>query len=201
MPDRTIYVVDDDDAVRNSLAALLESDGLATEVFASAQAFLDAYPAPPDGCLVVDVKMPGMSGLELQQRLAADGADLPVIVITGHGDIPMAVKALKSGAFDFIEKPFDDTAFLDSVRSALDQTARERSLRALAASASARIGRLTAREDDVMRQLVVGQPNKVIAHNLGISPRTVELHRARVMEKMRARSLSELVRMAIAIGL
>ena len=200
-PEHTIFVVDDDEAVRDSLQALLESYGFTAEVFASAQAFLDAYLPPREGCLIVDVQMPEMSGLELQQRLAADGVDLPVIVITGHGDIPMAVNALKSGALDFIEKPFTDEDILSSVRRAKDLSEQEHRQRSLAAYTSARIERLTGRQREILEQLVVGRPNKVIAYKLGISPRTVELHRARVMEKMQARSLSELVRMALAVGI
>jgi len=196
-----VFVVDDDEAVRDSLQALLESDGYTVEVFESGAAFLKAYSQQQTGCLVVDVQMPEMNGLELQQRLIDSGFDLPIIVITGHGDIPMAVKALKSGAFDFIEKPFDDDDFLTSVRHAGEQSRQDQGQRSLAAQATGRIARLTARERDVLEQLVIGRPNKVIAYELNISPRTVELHRARVMEKMQARSLSQLVRMALSVGI
>lgn len=198
--EHTIFVVDDDEAVRDSLQALLESAGFTVEVFASGQAFLEVHVPNRSGCLVVDVQMPGMSGLELQRRLAADGVDLPVIVITGHGDIPMAVKALKAGALDFIEKPFADDSILVSVQHALEQAKQGQRQKSLAAYAAGRIALLTAREREVLEQLVIGRSNKVIAYELEISPRTVELHRARVMEKMQARSLSQLVRMALAVG-
>jgi len=196
-----IFVVDDDEAVRDSLQMLLESEGLKVETFASALEFLESDLPSRQGCLIVDVQMPDMNGLELQQRLLADGNDLPVIIVTGHGDIPMAVKALKSGARDFIEKPFKDEEILNSVRHALEQTEQEHRRRSLAAHAAACIEHLTARERQVLEQLVIGRPNKVIAYELKISPRTVELHRARVMEKMQTRSLSQLVRMALAVGI
>ncbi len=199
--DRIVFVVDDDDAVRDSLCALLESDGFKTEGFATGQAFLDTYSPDDSGCLIVDVQMPGMSGLELQARLAAQQIDVPIIVITGHGDVPIAVQALKAGALDFFEKPFTDDTILDSVRRALEHSEQLQKEKSLAADAAARIARLTAREHDVLEQLVTGRPNKVIAYELGISPRTVEIHRARVMEKMQARSLSHLVRMALAVGI
>ena len=142
-----------------------------------------------------------MSGLELQARLAALRIDVPIIVITGHGDVPIAVQALKAGALDFFEKPFTDDTIPDSVRRALEHSEQLQKEKSLAADAAARVARLTAREHDVLEQLVTGRPNKVIAYELGISPRTVEIHRARVMEKMQARSLSHLVRMALAVGI
>ena len=194
----TIYVVDDDEAVRDSLQVLLEAEGYRTEVFASALTFLDAHPAEGRGCLLVDVRMPDMSGLELQQKLVERRVDLPVIIITGHGDVPMAVRAMRAGAVDFIEKPFSDTAILDAVRRAVAAAGRAESDRGLATEAAARLETLTPRERQVLERLVIGQPNKIIAFELDISPRTVEIHRARVMEKMRAESLSHLVRLALA---
>ncbi|MDH3739394.1 MAG: response regulator [Alphaproteobacteria bacterium] len=199
--DRNVFVVDDDDAVRRSIRALLESDGLTTRGFESAQAFLDGFSAEDSGCLVVDVQMPGMSGLELQNHLTRQGIDLPIIIITGHGDVPMAVQALKAGAFDFIEKPLDDEIFLDSVWRALERSEALEQEKSFVAEALAHIALLTPREHEVLEQLVTGRPNKVIAYELGISTRTVEAHRSRVMEKMQSRSLSHLVRMAIAAGI
>lgn len=194
----TIFIVDDDEAVRDSLQILLETEGFRTEVFASALAFLDARAAERPGCLLADVRMPDMSGLELQEKLVERRLDLPVIIITGHGDVPMAVRAMKAGAVDFIEKPFSDTTMLDAVRRALATVGRAESDRALAADAVARLETLTPRERQVLEHLVMGQPNKIIAFELDISPRTVEIHRARVMEKMQAQSLSHLVRLALA---
>ena len=179
----------------------VESDGLTAHGFESAQACLDAFSTDNTGCVVVDVQMPGMNGLELQAHLALQQIDLPIIVITGHGDVPMAVQALKAGAFDFIEKPFDDEIFLDSVHRALERNETLQQEKSLIAEAVAHIELLTPREHEVLEQLVTGRPNKVIAYELGISTRTVEAHRSRVMEKMQSRSLSHLIRMAIAAGI
>ena len=201
MNDAQIYVVDDDEAVRDSLEALLGSHGHSVALFDSGAAFLSFYTAERRGCVVVDVQMPGMSGLELQRELAVAGSDLPVIVMTGHGDIPMAVKALKAGALDFIEKPFSEEDILDSVARALELSHQEQRQKSLAAKAAVLLERLTNREREVMEQLVIGRPNKVIAYELDISPRTVELHRARVLEKMQVKSLSHLVRVALALGI
>ena len=197
----TIFVVDDDEAVRDSLEALLESAGLTVEVYASGRQFLNEFTAPPSGCLLLDMRMPDISGLELQQELAARGATLPVIIITAYGDVPLAVKAMKAGAVDFIEKPFADEVILDSIRRALARGAQVRWTEWPADDLAARIARLTPREREVLEPLVLGRLNKQIAHDLGISPRTIEIHRARVMEKMQARNLAQLVRMAIAIGI
>lgn len=200
----TVFVVDDDAAVRDSLKALLESDGLAVEIYDAGQTFLDAHDAHDTdggGCLLLDVQMPDMNGLELQQKLADTGSSLPVIIITGYGDVPIAVKALKAGAVDFIEKPFSDDVILAGVRRALELGEQTRHKLASVDAAKAGIARLTAREHEVLEHLVIGRQNKQIAYDLGISSRTVEIHRARVMEKMAARNLAHLVRMAIALGI
>jgi two-component system response regulator FixJ len=201
--DAVVYVVDDDDAIRDSLAALLESHGYVTRCFDSGQAFMAADADSGSGCVLLDVRMPDIDGLTIQKSLAERNFPLPVIIITGHGDVPMAVKAMKDGAFDFIEKPFTDDSLTASVEAAIAHGAdarasRKTSLRANGADAFAP---LTPRERDVLMQLLEGQPNKIIAYNLGISARTVEVHRARVMEKTGAKSLSHLVRMALAAGI
>ncbi len=197
----TVFIVDDDEAVRDSLMALLDAVGLKVEAYGSAKEFLNAYDAGRTGCVVLDVRMPGMSGLELQRKLAASQFPIPVVIITGHGDVPMAVEAMKAGAVDFIEKPFRQEVLLDSIRRSLETGGQERRGEFAATEVAARIALLTPRETEVLKRLVIGQPNKVIAFGLGISPRTVEIHRARVMEKMQARSLSHLVRMALAAGI
>jgi two-component system, LuxR family, response regulator FixJ len=197
----TIYVVDDDDAVRDSLALLLESAGLRVEAFAGAAEVLARCRKERPACVVTDVRMPEIDGLELQRRLAELYAQLPVIVITGHGDVPLAVEAMKAGAVDFIEKPFSDDVILSSIEAALMRPQRSGRTGVVSGEIAERVGRLTPRERDVFHQLIVGHPNKVIAYNLGISARTVEIHRARVMEKMEVRSLPELVRLAIDGGI
>lgn len=194
-----VYVVDDDDAVRDSLTMLLEAAGLRVEAFATgAEVLVRCRDERPD-CVITDVRMPGMDGLQLQQRLAQLHAQLPVIVITGHGDVPLAVRAMKAGAVDFIEKPFSDEVILASIEAAA-RGRRGAGSGAIAGEFADRLARLTARERDVFHQLIVGHPNKVVAFNLGISARTVEIHRARVMEKLEVRSLPELVRQAIEAG-
>jgi two-component system response regulator FixJ len=195
-----VHVVDDDAAVRDSLSLLLESAGFLVKAYDSAPAFLQALPAHAPGCVLTDVRMPEVDGLALQRRLNELGSRLPVIVMTGHGDVPIAVEALKAGAADFLEKPFDDAQLLAAVSNALAASQRERDEAAAVAAITARLASLTPREREVLDRLVAGQPNKTIAYDLGSSPRTVEVHRARVMEKMRARSLPELVRMTIAAG-
>ncbi len=189
-----VYVVDDDDAVRDSLLLLLRSIGISGKAFASASDFLDAYDPKQHSCLVTDIRMPGMSGLDLQRELKDRGAPIPIILITGHGDVPMAVEAMKDGALDFIEKPFRDQELLDRIQQALtwDEEHRSKNLEAL--SIQERIATLTPRETEVMELVVQGCANKVIAQDLGVSQRTVEIHRARVMEKMGMRSLAALVR-------
>lgn len=191
-----VYVVDDDAAVRDSLGLLLESVGLACQVCESAAEFLELYTSDSIGCLVTDVRMPGMTGLELQQELIQRQIRIPVIFITGHGDVPMAVKAMKEGARDFLTKPFDDQDLVDRIRAALadasdqfDSLRRQREVRS-------RYESLTPRESEVMTLVVQGCANKIIAMDLGLSQRTVELHRARVMHKMQVRSLAELVRLS-----
>ena len=195
-----VFVVDDDADVRDSLCALLNASGHKVEDFPSAIAFLAGWTAERRGCLIADIRMPDMDGLELQQELIKRQSALPVIIITGHGDVPLAVRAMKAGALDFIEKPFDDDVLLASVKRALDLAQRSQTHSAVAHQAEERIATLTQRERQVLELLVAGRSNKVIAFELDISPRTVEIHRAHVMEKMQARSLSDLVRLAIAAG-
>ena len=195
MPDRIVHIVDDDEAVRQSLAFLLGSAGLTVRLYDSASAFLAGLSAVKSGCLVTDMRMPDMTGIELLQQLRAKACRLPAIVITGHGDVPLAVEAMKAGAVDFIEKPFDQETILHAVRAALERgfEGERRDDPAVAA----RLATLSERERQVLEGLVAGHPNKTIAYDLGISPRTVEVYRANLMTKMGARSLSELIRMAI----
>jgi two-component system, LuxR family, response regulator FixJ len=193
----TIYVVDDDDGVRNSLRFLLKSVGLTARTLASAREFLETYKPGQPGCVVLDVRMPGMSGLELQQQLNLRGAIIPVIFITGHGDIPMAVEAMQHGAFDFLQKPFRDQDLIDRIQRALELDARNRAALAQQERIRARFETLTPREREVLTLMTGGKPNKVMAADLGVSQRTVEIHRARVMEKTGAASLAQLVRMAM----
>ena len=192
-----VFVVDDDEAMRTSLKWLIESVGIRVLTFSSAREFLSAYYPGRAGCLLVDVKMPGMSGLELQAQLAKSELGLPVIVITGHGDVAMAVRAMKAGALDFIEKPFNDEALLNSIRRGLDRDATQRRHRLIRADIAARLAQLTPREHEVMALVTDGKSNKEIAKALAVSAKTVEAHRARVMDKMGAQSLAELVRMAL----
>jgi two-component system response regulator FixJ len=199
--DLVVHVVDDDIAVRQSLAFLFATAGISTRLYDSAEAFLQVCTDATAGCVVTDVRMPGMDGLELLRRLKGLGSAMPVIVITGHGDIALAVAAMKDGAADFIEKPFDDVAMIAAVRAALDRQHREIDRRSAVADLAGRIESLSERERQVLEGLMEGHPNKVIAARLDISPRTVEIYRANLMTKMRASSLSELVRMAIAVGM
>src|SRR4051794_11065443 len=180
--DRVVHVIDDEESVRTSLAVLLESAGFDAATYGSAEAFLALAPTLSGGCVVTDVRMPGMDGLELQRQLRERGIDLPVIVMTGHGDVPVAVRAMQAGALDFVEKPFDDEALLSSVRSALEQADQTRRAALEAEEIADRLASLTPQERHVLDGLVAGNPNKVIAFDLGISPRTVEVYRARVME-------------------
>jgi two-component system response regulator FixJ len=199
--DQLIYVVDDDEAVRDSLALLLEARGYTVRSFASARDFLAAAPSLRPGCLITDIRMPEMDGLELQTQLIEHALPFPLIVITGHGDVLLAVRAMKAGAIDFIEKPFAAETILNSAATALARLADPHDHVLLATTAAARVELLTPREREVLQGLLAGLPNKSIAYDLAISPRTVEIRRARVMDKMHARSLSELVRMSLAAGL
>lgn len=196
-----VHVIDDDQAVRDSLAFLLRTAGLACRLYPSASHFLDTLEEVGGGCVITDVRMPEVDGLELLRQLQGRGFLLPVIVITGHGDVPLAVSAMKAGAADFIEKPFDDDLLLSAVRNALNQQERLSRQDAARAEVQAKLAGLSTREQQVLRGLVLGQPNKIIAFDLGISPRTVEIYRANVMTKMQAGSLSDLVRMAMAVDL
>jgi len=197
----SVFVVDDDQAMRNSLKWLIESVGMKVETFASADEFIHNYYPGRAGCLLLDVRMPGMSGLELQEHFLEHQIKIPIIIITGHGDVPMAVRAMKSGAVDFIEKPFNDELLLESIRNALNYDQQLRTAQSERAEIAARLAQLTPREHEVMEMVTDGRANKEIAHTLGVSAKTVEAHRARVMEKMEARSLAELVKMAVTANL
>lgn len=196
----TIFVVDDDSAVRDALKLLLRSVGQAVETFGSAQEFLDAYGEDRPGCLVLDIRMPGMSGLELQQKLNEKHSILPIIFITGHGDVPMAVEAMQAGAVDFIQKPFRDQDLIDRINQALEKDSSNRAALGERNDIRRRLETLTPREREVLDLVVHGKANKVIAGDLKLSQRTVEIHRARVMEKMQASSLAHLVRMVLEVG-
>lgn len=199
MSEQAVHVVDDDEAVRDSLRLLLMSVGLPSRLFESAQDFLDQYTDDWRGCIVLDIRMPGMSGIELQQHLAGDKCTMPIIFVTGHGDVPMAVEAMHSGAFDFIQKPFRDQDLLDRINQALGWDQEHHSQDEQRRAVQERAASLTPREREVMAFVVRGQANKVIAMDLDLSQRTVEIHRARVMEKMKARSLADLVRMSMLL--
>jgi len=192
-----VMVVDDDAGVRNAMRSLLKSVGLNSALFASAQEFLDSYQPSQLGCLVLDIRMPGMSGMELQQQLNLRGAVVPVIFMSGHGDIPMAVEAMQHGAFDFLQKPFRDQDLLDRIQRAIVKDAELRQSLGEHARIKTHLESLTPREREVLDLMTQGKQNKSIAQDLGVSPRTVEIHRARVMEKMNAQSVAELVRMML----
>jgi two-component system, LuxR family, response regulator FixJ len=195
-----VFVVDDDDAVRNSLRLLLKSAGLAAEISASAAEFLAAYDPVQPGCVILDVRMPGMSGLEMQHELTMRGATIPVIFITGHGDIPMAVEAMQHGAFDFLQKPFRDSDLLERVQRALARDAQNRTRLRHTDHIRERLASLSPREREVLELVTQGKANKMVAGDLGVSQRTVEIHRAHVMQKMEAGSLAELVRMMMSVA-
>jgi len=197
----TVFIVDDDEVVRDALKLLMESVGLEVATFASAQEYLDQFDCEQHGCLVTDVRMPGISGLDLQARLTAEKIHPPVIIITGHGDVPMAVRAVQAGAVDFLEKPFNNQAMLDSVHRAIEVDATQRGESSRLQEIEARYDTLTPREKEVMLLVIEGSRNKNIAYDLDISQSTVEVHRSRVMEKMQAKTLSDLMRMSLAMDL
>jgi two-component system response regulator FixJ len=201
MTDKTIHVIDDDAAMRDSLAFLLDVNGFRPQVHESADAFLAGVDAEAANCVISDIRMPGMNGIELVRKLKDRGVSCSVILITGHGDVALAVEAMKAGAADFIEKPFDDAVLLGAIRAALDTPPAEQGESAAKKEAEARLAELSPRERDVLQGLVAGKINKVIAHDLSISPRTVEVYRANLMAKTGARSMSELMRIALAAGL
>ena len=196
----TVFVVDDDDGVREAIGLLLDSVKLPFTGFSSATDFLTSFDPDRPGCLVLDLRMPGMSGIELQSRLRAMGSHIPIVFVTAHGDVPTAVEAVKAGAVDFIQKPFQDQKLLDMINEALDRDARDRAAMDEVEAIEARLASLTPREREVMSLVAVGKRNKAMARELGISQRTVEVHRARVMEKMNAHSVSELVQMVLKTG-
>jgi two-component system, LuxR family, response regulator FixJ len=202
MNDRiVIHVIDDDAAMRDSLAFLLDVNGYQPQVYESAAAFLGGANLAALNCVVSDIRMSGMNGIELVKKLKGEGASCPVILITGHGDVALAVESMKAGAADFIEKPFDDAALLGAIRDALGANSADKGRNSSKAEAEARLAELSPREKDVLQGLVAGKINKVIAHDLSISPRTVEVYRANLMAKTGARSMSELMRIALAAGL
>jgi FixJ family two-component response regulator len=193
--EQTVFIVDDDPAIRFAMQALMDSVDLNHEIYESGDDFLEQVGIDRCGCLVLDIRMPGLGGLELQEELIRRGNSLPIIFITGHGDVPMAVEAMQKGALDFIQKPFRDQDLLDRIREALKADQRRRHEAQVHEEVENRIDKLTNREREVFDLVVTGKPNKVIAYELGVSQRTVEIHRARVMEKMQARSLADLVKM------
>ena len=194
-----VLIVDDDEAVRASLRLLLKSVGIAAQAFGSAQEFLVGYDDSRPGCLILDIRMPGMSGIELQQHLNMRGAIIPLLFITGHGDVPMAVEAMKNGAFDFLQKPFRDQELIDRVQRALEKDGENRVALSQHSKLRARLESLTTREREVLNLMIQGRPNKIMAADLGISQRTIEIHRARVMEKLAVSSLAQAVRMMMEL--
>lgn len=192
-----VFVVDDDPAMRESMRWLIESIGLTVQTHANAKEFLDRYDPASVGCIVLDVRMPGLSGLDLQDELATRGSLLPIIMITGYAEVPMAVRAMKAGAIDFIEKPFSDQDLLDRVRFAIDLNRQVRAEKDERAEIYSRVARLTPREREVCNRVIAGMSNKVIAKELGLSTKTVEVHRARLMEKLQASTLADLVRLTL----
>ena len=195
----TVFIVDDDEEVRDALELLMQSIGLKAETYDSAQSYLDAFDAKKPGALVLDVRMKGMSGLALQSHLSSFPIHPPIIIITGHGDVSMAVQAVQAGALDFLEKPFNEQTLLESIYRGIEKDAQQRGQASKVADIQQRIDRLTTREKEVMEEVVAGKRNKVIAYDLGISQSTVEAHRAKVMDKMDAKSLSDLMRMIFSI--
>ena len=193
----TVHIVDDDPAIRQAMEFLMRSVGMRYEIYRSADEFLSAHDESVSGCLVLDIRMPGMGGLELQERLRERGSSLPIIFITGHADVPMAVDAMQKGAFDFIQKPFRDQDLLERINAAMKADHAKRAEHERRSEVGERLASLTPREREVMDLVVTGRPNKIVAYELGVSQRTVEIHRARVMEKMGANSLADLVRMSL----
>jgi two-component system, LuxR family, response regulator FixJ len=196
----TVFLIDDDPAVRDSLTLLLSLKGMSTQPFATADSFIETYQPDRAGCVLTDLRMPGMTGLELQSALAERGIDVPLVVLTAHGDVATARAALKNGAFDFLEKPVDDTMLVEVLRNALRVDRERRAATSSRSTADARLARLTAREREILTLLASGHQNREIAAHLGISPRTVEVHKARIMEKLECHSLAELIRMNLASG-
>jgi two-component system response regulator TtrR len=194
----TVFVVDDDEAVRDSLRWLLEANGYRVQCFSSAEQFLDSYQPSQLGCLILDVRMSGMSGLELQEKLVAENASLPIIFVTGHGDVPMAVSTMKKGAMDFIEKPFDEAELRKLVERMLERARTESSTAQQQRAAAERLSKLTAREHQVLERIIAGRLNKQIADDLGISIKTVEAHRANIMEKLNVNTVADLLRLALS---
>ena len=200
-PEPIVFIVDDDEAIRRSSSLLLETVGIKTETFTSCEEFLNAYDPAQAGCLVLDVRMRGMSGLELQAKLKADRVDIPVVIITGHGDVPMAVKAMQNGAIGFIEKPFRDQVLLDNVQKAIELETQVRRERIKRTDIEAKLALLTKREREIMDLLITGKANKMIAHELGISHKTVDFHRGNILEKMGVDSVVELLRLTQKLDL
>lgn len=197
--DAVVHLIDDDEGVRHAVAFLLATSGFAVRVHEFATAFLGALPSVQPGCIVTDVRMPGMDGLALQRELKKQGLSLPVIVITGHADVPLAVEVMKAGAVDFIEKPFNDETLLSAIRIAIDRQSRDQHRDDEVAAVKVRLASLSPRESEVLHGLVAGQPNKAIAHDLNISARTVEVHRANLMTRMGAESVADLLRMVFRV--
>jgi len=200
-PTRIVHIVDDDEAIRQSIGFLLRKSGYAVETYPSGTQFLKAATRETRGCVLLDVRMPDLDGLEVQARLAQSGIALPVIMLTGHGDVTLAVRAIKAGAIEFLEKPFERTALLAAIETALAHAARTNREQLAAVDARIRLAALTPRERDVLDGMVLGRPNKLIAFDLDIATRTVEVHRANLMDKLAARSLSDVLRIAFAAGL
>ena len=194
-PGATVFVVDDDPSFRKSMRWLIESVGLNVQTYASGQEFLDAYDDSVAGCVVMDVRMPGPSGLDLQERLRENGIEIPVIIVTAYGDVPMAVRAMKAGAIDFVEKPFSDQQLLDQIQRAITEDLKNRQDREWSSTIEQRVSQLTPRERQVMDRVVAGLSSKEIGAELGISFKTIEAHRAKIMKKMQARTVSHLIRM------
>lgn len=197
--EQIVYIVEDDEAVRDSLSLLLQSEGLAVQAYDRATAFLEDWRPDMAGCLVLDIRMPEMDGMELQEALIRRGSDLPIIFVTGHGDVPLAVEAMRQGAVDFIEKPYHEEQLLEKIRAALASNAETRQVREEKQVILDRLAELTPREREIMDRMIEGQANKVIAIELNISQRTVEIHRSRVMHKMGTHSLAQLVRMVLSV--